>query len=556
MIRGRTRTVAVRGRLSRSVAALRDAARSLNFRLLLIYFALFGFFLLMMPKCSDDYWFMKSFRQWFESQGVWFPEEGGNIFKAGFPGREIIETWKWHIETDNFRLGNIFLVPFLIFPKWVGSTVALCAWMYAVMRGFTLAGVDWRKSALVPLGLALFYVVMPWYENMGSLAFQFNYVVPSGLLMWAVMRLYRWKRGAWRAAGTLLLALIVGWWHEGFGASLLVGVAAMCLFRVGPPSRVGLLVLLCVLAGMAANLFSPGMYDRLSRGMGKLPPLALWWFLNVFFLQWLFFVGILILGCAACVRRFRRRLAENTALPVLVGLCVGSLALLYVRDMPRVGWPCSLFSVPLVLAVLKAVLPDRFPRMKITVAVSAVLFWVPVCVGLVLVDKEVLRLREQTRSVFRQFLADPTQRYVFAEYHCESEKSPLMMMMPAANFSISGWRFFNEYHDGCPSYGFYVVPRELEYVTGETGEALPGNAGFRIYKGKMFTTFGKKLDYAGPGIAMLDFGKGYKRAFCYISPFVSKADGRQYVFVEPNLRWYLWHFKTISGADHLEQYKD
>ena len=54
-----------------------------------LFVAGFGFFFIGMPKYYDDYMYMVHLRPWFASQGIDFPENGGDVFRAGIPWRGI-----------------------------------------------------------------------------------------------------------------------------------------------------------------------------------------------------------------------------------------------------------------------------------------------------------------------------------------------------------------------------------------------------------------------------------------------------------------------------------
>lgn len=143
----------------------------------------FGVFFIGMPKYTDDYWYMMHLRPWFESQDIIYPEDGGNILRGGIPFREIWATWSEHYGNDNIRFGNLLAPILLIFPKWIGSGFTLVCLGIAVIGGFVLADINWRKSPFVPIGLCMWMFLLPWYDGMGSLVFQLNYAFTPAVII-------------------------------------------------------------------------------------------------------------------------------------------------------------------------------------------------------------------------------------------------------------------------------------------------------------------------------------------------------------------------------------
>ena len=45
----------------------------------------------------------------------------------------------------------------------------------------------------------------------------------------------------------------------------------------------------------------------------------------------------------------------------------------------------------------------------------------------------------------------------------------------------------------------------------------------------------------------VDYGKGYVVREMIVTSFISEADGKRYCYLEPNVIWYVAHFKHIKG---------
>lgn len=517
----------------------------LNYVLLLLYAVGMGLHLVVMPKYIDDYWFMELLRPWFEAQGIVNPDGGGNIFKAGIPLSEILQTWNWHYHYDNIRLGNMVVVIFLLFPKWLGSGLALSAWMYAVVRGFTLAGVDWRRSSLVPVGLALYYVLLPWHDNFASMDYQFNYIVPAGGVVWLLMRLGRRRSGITWWTGTVVLGALVGWWHEGLGVPLACGLVILMFYR--QYRSVGLAAtILAIAAAVLVTLHTPGMSQRASDGITLIKPLALWFVTGLMAQEWVFFVDILLglVLLAGC----RRREVTGPRFTVPVAICLGSCAIMYAFFLePRVGWMCGQFSIVLFVALLALVFPKSRGYTPLVACGALALMGLIYC-SMSLVAVETFRLRRQEDRIIKTILARKDVSFIFAPHKYQSEKSPLLMNGPVQMWGGTGQMYLYHYYrrdEGLDR--AYLIPEELRDVRADSGVAMPGGYGWRIYKGKYFRpSEGEKYSCYG-AMAMMDFGKGFTYAPCTVSVFRSEADGRDYLFLEPKLTWYVTHFKRLRA---------
>ena len=175
----------IRDLLSRYISGL-----TWNCLWIFLFMVGFGVFFIGMPKFMDDYWYMMHLRPWFESQGIVYPENGGNIFKAGIPWEAILDTWYEHYEEDNIRLGNLVAPILLLFPKWIGSGICLACLVYSIIVGLGLTGIDWRNSRLVPVALFLCTFFMPWRDHLGALDYQLNYIVPTAISIGLIKCIY------------------------------------------------------------------------------------------------------------------------------------------------------------------------------------------------------------------------------------------------------------------------------------------------------------------------------------------------------------------------------
>lgn len=528
-----------------------ECVRLPNFWVLAVYFLLFGFFLTAMPKFSDDFWFMQFLRPWFETQGVVNPTDGGNILKAGIPRDLVLDSWRWRRACDNMRLCNMVVIVLLLLPKWLGSSVALLSWAYSVMKGFRLAGVDWRRSALVPPALLGYCMILPWYENMGSLVFQFNYVVATALSVWLLVRVLRGAgRGRRYGLCTVLLAFIVGWWHEGFGVPMAVGFMALMILDRTRSNRIVLMCIVMLCVGVAVNILSPGMTMRLARDSHDVNSVRFQQLKDTWVVQWLFIIDMAMLAVMLCFRRYRRRLLADRVIWIMAAVCLSSVSI-FILSGPvlRAGWLCAFFSVPLWMASVRALFAGKSLRMPHAGMVSAVLCGVILTAGLLMLDTQVVRLYRQIDRMMTKFKSDPTRQYVFDDCPPEAERPLFMLCVPTFISTITSTKQMGDYMTGIPGRCVYAIPSELEYATPGLGIPLKGNAGFRNCRGHIFAPYDGPITTMSPGFAMIDYGKGYTNVWSTFQIFRSRADGRRYVYIRPVVNWYVAHFKKIRGIE-------
>lgn len=536
-------------RLSRGeiLSTVRSLAGSLNFWLLALYFIGFGVYFAGMPKMADDYWHIQELRPWFESQGLESPEQGGNFFKAGIPWKEILSTWEWRYNYDNLRLTTLLLVFFLMMPKWIGSFLSLGFWIYAVVRGLRLAGIDVLRSPLVPFAMVIYYVLMPWQVCLGSLSYQFSYLVASGMAVWLFSRILKGKRGIFRTSGTALLGFVLGWWHEGLGGPVACGVLTIFLLRKG--DRTGAAsALLGLLAGTSINVFSPGLFRR---GAEQMPVTLMDWSVVQSWLwqEWMLFVSIVLLIAGLLSRRWRNRNLGKIWIWYMGATCLSSLMLLIIIPQgARVGWACALFSVPLGLGLLRTLIPGITEKYTAVTAVMGLIVCGVLFTGLGMIGVESFRLRSLHSRLVKEVREYPETNGFFEEYRYRRDLSPLMAGMPERDFYTTCTRFLSHYYrDAENGQRVYCIPKELEYVTSRSGEPVPGEGGFRRIGNKYYAPCPEALQGLKGLKVWIDFGKGYTNAYCFVGAFISKGDGKRYIFLDPTLDWYVAHFKRIQG---------
>ncbi|MDE6287829.1 MAG: hypothetical protein K2M00_03470, partial [Muribaculaceae bacterium] len=270
---------------------------------------------------------------------------------------DLITSWsqvwpsiKNHFIAVNSRIPNLLLFPMQLLPRWFNSLVM--GLLIALMLPVMMWGGRARRSdmSLRYMGVAaiLLWAAFPWYDEFQSLAYIFNYVPVSTLMVITVVLAGR-SDGRRSLIVACVCGFITGWWHEGFGAVLLVVLAAMWL--VNKPVRRQLIpIFICSFIGFAIFALSGtwGRATAFSQGMNySLLPYLLTRFGSM---MWPVGVAIVLLAFALWKKRGKdaRRLLVVT-LPWLGGAIAGTCMLLIMMTDPRVGWPGILCAAMVIL---------------------------------------------------------------------------------------------------------------------------------------------------------------------------------------------------------------
>ena len=518
-----------------------------------------GVFFIGMPKYYDDYMYMVHLRPWFASQGIDFPENGGNVVRAGIPWDGILDTWREHYGDDNIRLPNLLIPFFLLFPKWVGSGIMTLLWGWTVMTLLRLTVRDWRHSPLVPVSLALLTFCMPWRDYFGAMDYQFNYIFSA----WMASRLLLWtgcgktapkagRDGIWcRVVTGGCLGFVVGICHEGISVPVAVGLATVALcFR--SRREAGTYAAVAGLAAGSALLLSvPGMRYRSSELVEAQS--LMWVFRNLHVegtALWLY----LALAAVTLIRRSKRRqlvspgqvfISVNTVVSLAI-LCYCGLAVR--RACFWLDFVCIAGTVDL----LRINLGTRAKRYDAAGIALAVPLLAAVYVHLAAVGVAALKLRKLHAEVIREYVENP-ERNMFGDIQTLRELSPMTGYMPDYRFHATGmfnvrWYYgFGEPYWNCCEVIFPSIFRHIDATGGE-----PASADGKIRKAGNYY-FARSEDLPMDTLEdmnvslWMDFGKGYVHVLSGAYPFRSEKDGREYVWIIPGTDWYVTHFKKVRG---------
>lgn len=527
-----------------------------NYLWLCLYAIGVGVFIMGMPKYLDDLNFLWPFYQWFERQGITDPTGGGDIFRYGIPWNEFSDAYQDRWLNDNFRLVNVISIPLLLLPKWIGSTICLFAWIYAVIAGFRLAGISVGKSPLVVPGLLLLTYTLPWDDSMGSLVFHLNYMIPSAINIWLIRRLFinnGEDRSNGRAVATGFVGLLAGVCHEGFAGPTLVGIAAvMAIFR---KCRRKDFFMAC--AGLAVGILLlslvPGTRLRVS-GVNSIVSCEFSSLLHQFISwRWGWWICLGALGLAA----WRRKLSGMCRTPLFVFLSVSILVALTialpVAMWPRAVWWSNFLITLLTIMVIRNVAPGISESYNRYTAAGAGLCLLVLYGNQITVGYYAVRIGLQNRAMIEHFKASPDEPF-FGEVYMMSDMPWIAGYQPECRYAFnSHWltgRYFQYPLE--ETFGrFWLMPKELEYVKDSESREVPGTGGAREYGGRYYVSEDSIPSNAGAGMMDMDLGKGVVKVPVILNRFRSKGDGKRYVWIVPKLNWWLTHTREIESIGKL-----
>lgn len=500
--------------------------RICNVVLLILMSAGSGVFMIIMPKYADDLWYMTNIRYWFDAQGIWYPTDGGNIFKFGIPWEGIRTTIYEHWQTDNARLCNIVVIFFLLLPKWEGSCVALLCWIGAMYYSFKLSGIGWKVSRLVPVALALWSFMMPWSQQMGALDYQFNYVVSSGMMLCLLYHMKRGVRNPIGYAGIFGASIFIGAWHEGFSFPVMFGLMAVIIFYKKCRRKDVITVLVGLSIGLALLMIAPCLEDKLPREISARNH-TLSAFVRSFIIHPAFISFIIIISLAAFKNRSKKILRNPYMVFIIVSGVLAIIMQFIVTQTRRTGWWADLISVIGIMYVLHSCFYTKGNNVKkniiyIISSVCVLAYWI-------IVNISTIRFAALSRDVTREYVLE-NKTITFKEFRKLSYLSLLCLYTPdVKSFHYIPWIVRH--------YGYYgkhdvlaVIPDCLRNIDSNSGESIDIRNEFKIKEDNIFTT--RHYEYGDNINVAVTYTNGTKRQRIFTAfPFISERDGKSYTYL-------------------------
>lgn len=418
---------------------------------------------------------------------AWFPAIGDDLkfmsaLATGPDGTSssvkdaLVRGLDFWLANDNLRISNLLAIYLLWFPRAVTALLTGIA-VWAIMKvGTRLAGTSGNVLLSIVL-TALFLVAYPWADQLYLVDFQINYIWPTAISLWIVLKLT--ERGGGRPVLVAVACFVLGWMHEAFA----VGIAGLiCMLMLlsdrfrSPRHYVWLACLLPGLVTIAARQLAEfnGMYFATRRGilaLYALPAAAFVLMAGVYFIR-----GIRSRkGCG--VR------PDRTVLLSLLFLAVTETAvMLAIPTGPRTGALGVIASVIGVCCLLRAFPTPRFLRVRVNrICVSAVLTAM-IFIHIVMVDIECFKAYGMTRHVVREYIDDP-DRPIFVDMTLRPEASVWCLQKPYYDWfgHSRSVKLFRDFYGGPQAKPLRVLPSALRHIDFRNTRPLNGDLGLRIY---------------------------------------------------------------------------
>lgn len=470
-----------------------------------------------MPYTCDDYWYMTPFRGFF--MGV----------DTSFPAESLWHCWSDHYQTDNIRLANIVFSFFLLLPKVLpsiicGLLVGVILWMSAKM-----CNISSRNPLLVAILALMLSFLLPWYEQMFSLCFAFNYIWASALTI-SLAYIFFYKDKQVGVVLSLLLGIIVGAWHEGFSIPLLAGFMVYAFTNRRMINHRHIAIMCGLVVGILWLLHAPGL--QLNVG-NKVPSLSL---SSVFSKLVLYHIPLLVLLFSviiASIGKNTRNLIFDPIFVALSSICfIGAMMNLILNVGVRTGWMGYLFGIIATIYLWKKMKNARYTQfksvLKRTLAIAVALFLFAHYAIVVYYSNKV---RTEFETVIERY-QESSDGVVFADVTYDYQASPLAWKKPYfENFTYTWIPYWVDKYYDCGK-NLRVIPPCLINAEDLKAVKVKGDNPFMIYNGYLFAPIDNDQYVAKEHYYEIDFGHVKKTLMCTNFIFTT-SKGNKYYFSFP-----------------------
>lgn len=381
---------------------------------------------------------------------------------------------------------------------------------------------------------------------MGSLCFQFNYVLGLGAGVGLLYMLRFKKEGKREGILFFIVGLICGMWLEAISVPICGALSVMALAYRRMRNKRTVAAIIGLASGIALLFLSPGIRERFTT-YDNSSALALSLFKNswnVLILGWFAAYQILLLINLACRRL---RYADGRLILFIETVSICSLLLFFKFNVaPRILWIGNYFLVMGIALQLRAFAHGRTAgHKKLTAAINLVmmcfLFTAQAYVGVY-----ALRMRASLRETCEAINRDPFAPHFGKSF--EPYEMPLICWdMPEQSFNYLAARSYMAFATDLDIYtttdSISYVPEILRDMTSTAGTPLKGVEGARLVNGHIVVP-ADNYEGTPKDVVYVDFGKGYVDCAAKENPFISEADGRKYIFIDLQATIYIKRFKT------------
>ena len=467
-----------------------------------------------MPYTCDDYWYMTPLREY--CMGI----------DASFPAEGLWNCWSSHYLHDNIRLANVVFTFFLLIPKIIPSIISGLLVGVMLWLGAKVSNINDCNPLLLAMMALLLSFLLPWYEQMFTLCFAFNYIWASVLmLMLAYIFFYREKLPG--VVWSFLLGLIVGAWHEGFSVPLLCGFVVYAILCRRIINRRHIAMMLGLVVGILWLANAPGLQMNMGYKIKSLELTAILRKLLLYHVPLLLLTGSVII---ALISRSTRKLIFDPLFVALVSICiVGVMLNLMINVGVRTGWVGYLFGIIATIYLWKKMKTAKYGQTKTIVkrilAIAVSLF---LLAHYVVVIYYAIKINTEFENVLEKYHESP-DGVVFANVTYDYQALPLAWKKPYFEcFTydlVTYW--VDKYYYDCEKQ-LRVIPACLYNAENLNAVKVKGNNPFMIYDGFLYAPIGEDEDVSNADSYEIDFGHAKKILMCSNFMFATQGEKKYY----------------------------
>lgn len=446
---------------------------------------------------------------------------------------------------DVGRLSNLGYMLTTPGGRWCGAIIGGICLLASLWLMARLGGAGRRAPGALAFGVCAYLLVLPWHDGMSKQAFGYNYIVSTALLA-GVLLLFMCGGGRSKASkcATVIIALLLGAWHEGFSAPLLCGCGFWCILNRRHAGAIRWAVCVALAAGLALLFMAPGLHNRM--GLGSEITLERIFSLETnrkFILTWAYWLTL-----AVCAYMRRPDIRLRSLHPVITVACAAVFVIYLTQPgYLRAVWAGETLALTGLMSITSHTQAGSRLRFAARAAMAALCLasWVHLYAFAVATS----RLASEHREMLRQYLASPDGR-VWLDFKPDYMSDPLALKRPTtSDYSIG---FLN---GSCAA--FYtqgrkplrVAPLVLRGADSLPGCLVNGDAGVRRYRGYYYME-AERFDSLGhPYAFIFTLDNGHSSSFNHNSvPFTTPRGGR-FVWIHPTGAYSFLHGATPVRID-------
>lgn len=456
---------------------------------------------------------------------------------AGTSGDWLAGVKEWY-EYGGGRLTNFISINSALMPGWiVGIVSSFC--IFLILNIGAIIG-DFKNSlALNTIYIFLFVSIFPWVDQLYLRAFQINYIWSTALSLCVVYRFLHYNKSF--SCLTLLLCIVLGFWHEGFSACVLSTLVMLTIFIQEYRNKYNFAYLASIIPGLlilgivhiksgAANYFN----TRYSILYVFLIPII------AFVLLWVI-TFISTLSKTSQNRAKRLTLREKLTSPAFITLlCLSVFSgflMIYIPTGPRTG------SLGIIAAAIGScsILRYTITTLDNNKSLASRLIYFPlgtlITIHLALVSYQCIKARVMNDYVLKEYSKNPTST-IYAPMTLSIKISPIYLRKPYYDWfaHYPTTKTFTNFY-GTDDKPFMVAPSQLKDIDYNAAKKLGGTDTFYLYDDLLI----------GPQISetpckvflkILHSNKEFECLF-YVVPLTDK----------PGLAWYYPNNSYINQKD-------